>query len=190
MTAEAGRRVLLLGVGNTLRGDDGVGYCLVKAVEACGGVEGADTAAVQMLNPGHFDLLEGYSHVVFVDAYVDPEAPRGSRVVVLGLDPRRLSEEDVAEIVQNTDPHGMDPIRLIVMAYAAGVFHGTGTLVGIIPERIEFMEGLSPGVIEAAAGPALRELAKALEEAGARLRADQGCVRRWLAEHCKQPLLD
>ncbi len=190
MTAGAGRRVLLLGVGNTLRGDDGVGYCLVKAVEACGGVEGADTAAVQMLNPGHFDLLEGYSHVVFVDAYVDPEAPRGSRVVVLGLDPRRLSEEDVAEIVQNTDPHGMDPIRLIVMAYAAGVFHGTGTLGGIIPERIEFMEGLSPDVVEAAAGPALRELAKALEEAGARLRADQGCVRRWLVEHCKQPLLD
>jgi len=182
-------RVLVLGVGNTLRGDDGAGYCLARALMECGGVEGADTRAVQMLNPGHFSLLEGYDFVVFVDAYVDPDMPPGRGVAVLELDPSRLSPEDVAEIVQNTDPHGMDPIRLLVFAYAAGVFRGRGVLIGVRPERIEFMKGLSGEVIERLV-KALEALGSVLQSKGARLVVDPGCVAAWLRERCRSPLLE
>jgi len=182
-------RVLVLGVGNTLRGDDGAGYCLVRAITECGGVEGADTRAVQMLNPGHFSLLEGYDFVVLVDAYVDPNMPPGRDVAVLELDPSRLSPKDVADIVQNTDPHGMDPIRLLVFAYAAGAFRGRGVLVGVRPERIEFMRGLSGEVVERL-GKALEALGGVLRGRGARLAADPGCVAAWLRERCGKPLLE
>lgn len=183
------KRILVLGVGNTLRGDDGVGYCLARALAACGGVEGADVKGVQMLNPGHFALLEGYNHVVFIDAYIDPEMPQGSDIAVLDLDPSVLSPGDVAEIVQNTDPHGMDPIRLIVMAYAAGMYRGRGTLIGVKPEAIEFMRGLTPGTRRRALR-ALEKLEEVLRSLGARLKADRECVERWLEENCTKPLLD
>lgn len=182
-------RILLLGVGNTLRGDDGAGYCLARAVAECGGVEGADVRAVQMLNPGHFSLLEGYDFVVFVDAYVDPEMPVDVDVAVLELDPSRLSPEDVAEIVQNTDPHGMDPVRLIVFAYAANAFRGRGVLVGVKPERIEFMKGLSPAVLDSL-GDAYDKTREILERLGARPVAPRGCVLRWMRERCREPVLD
>ncbi len=182
-------RVLLLGVGNTLRGDDGAGYCLVRAIAECGGVDGARLETVQMLNPGHFSLLEGSDVVVFVDAYVDPEMPEDSRVAMLELDPSGLSPGDVAEIVQATDPHGMDPIRLVVFAYAAGFFRGRGYLVGVRPERIEFMEGLSPTVMDSL-GDAYDKLREILERLGARLAAPRDCVLRWIRERCREPVLD
>ncbi len=186
----ASRRVLLLGVGNTLYGDDGAGYCLVKAVEACGGVEGASVEAVQRLNPGHFSLLEGYDAVVFVDAALLPDMPEDAEAGLVELDPGRLSEEEVAEIIRATDPHGMDPVRLLVLGYATGVYRGRGLLVAVRPRRIEFMEGLSGEVVEALSGKALRMLGEALERLGARLRADPGCVSRWLRERCKGPVME
>ena len=189
-TRDAAGRVLVLGVGNTLYGDDGAGYCLVRAVEACGGVEGARLEAVQRLNPGHFSLLEGYDWVVFVDAAVLPDMPGDADAGLVELDPSRLSEEEIAEIVMATDPHGMDPVRLLVLGRAAGVYNGKGLLVAVRPRRIEFMEGLSGETVKVLSGKALGYLEEALARLGARLRADRGCVARWLSENCRGPVLD
>ena len=182
-------RLLLLGVGNTFQGDDGAGYCLVRAIEACGGVEGARLAAVQHLSPGQFALLEDADEVVIVDAYVDEEMPEGARVAVLELDPSRLSSSEVAEMVREIDPHSVSPLELIVLAHAAGVYRGRSVLVGVRPSRIEFGAGLSGETLEALV-EALKRLREVLEGRGARLRADPGCVEAWLRERCRGPLLE
>ena len=188
-SGNAGRRVLVLGIGNTLHGDDGVGYCLARGLEACGGVEGADIAAIQELNPGHITVLDGYNAVVFIDAFISDEMPESAQVAVLELDPSRLSESDVAAIVQDIDPHSLNPIRLMILSYAAQLFRGQTYLIGIRPYRIEFSQGLSSEV-KKAIPRALEELGRVLARLGADMKADKGCVMKWVEENCGKPLLD
>ncbi len=175
-------------MGNTLRGDDGLGYCVATALERCGGLRGARLARVQTLSPGHFTLLEDSDTVVFIDAVLDPGMPPDARVAVLHLDPRQLSPGEVAELIQATDPHGMDPLRLTVMAYAAGVFNGEAYVVGVRPSRIEFMEGLS-GEVLASLPRLLEELEKLLKRLGVEM-PDPGCVIGWVRGNCRGPVLD
>jgi len=103
-------RVLVLGVGNTLLGDDGVGYCLARAIRECGGVEGARVAAVQMINPGHVDLLENVDYVVFIDAYLSQDMPENADLAIVELDPSRLDSLDAALAIEGIDPHNIDPL--------------------------------------------------------------------------------
>ncbi|KSW11630.1 hypothetical protein CF15_02025 [Pyrodictium occultum] len=179
----------MLGVGNTLHGDDGIGYCLARGIEACGGVGGARLAAIQHLSPGHISILEGYDTVVFIDSYLSEDMPEDARVAVLEIDPAKLSEAEVAELVQEIDPHSLNPVRLVVLAYAAQLFKGRAYLVGVRPYSIEFMEGLS-GEVRKAVPKALAELERLLRRLGARLRAPAGCVMEWIEENCGRPLLD
>jgi hydrogenase maturation protease len=60
--------VLVIGLGNPLRRDDGAG---ARLVEQLGGNEARDTLISQQLLPEHVDLICGRQHVVFVDAAVD-----------------------------------------------------------------------------------------------------------------------
>jgi hydrogenase maturation protease len=182
-------RLLVLGVGNTLLGDDGVGYCLVRAIRDCGGVEGARLAAVQMINPGHVDLLEGVDYVVFIDAYLSEDMPEDADLAIVELDPSKLDSLDAALAIEGIDPHNIDPLKLMVLARATGSFQGRGVLLGVKPERIEFNRGLSDRV-RMRALKALHKLDEILGGKGAKLRADTDCVARWLGERCRGPLLD
>ena len=188
-TARGRPKILLLGVGNTLLGDDGVGYCLVRAISACGGVEGGRVAAVQMINPGHIELLEDVDYVVFVDAYTSPDMPPDADIAVLELDPSRLDSLDAALAIEGIDPHNIDPLKLLVLARAASTFNGRGVLVGVKPSRIEFNRGLTVEAVRRAL-KAYEKLAEILGKHGAKLRAARDCVERWMAEKCRGPLLD
>ena len=185
----ARRKVLVLGIGNTLHGDDGIGYCLARGIEACGGIEGAEIAAIQELNPGHITVLDGYDVVVFIDAFISDDMPEQARVAILKLDPSRLSKEEIATLVQEIDPHSLNPIRLIVLSYAAQLFKGSAYLVGIRPYRIEFLKGLSTEIKEAIP-TALKELRRVLAEFDAAMKASSDCVISWIENNCSKPLLD
>lgn len=188
-SGNAKRRVLVLGIGNTLHGDDGIGYCLVRGIEACGGIEGAEIAAIQELNPGHITVLDGYGVVVFIDAFMSDDMPEHAQVAILELDPSRLSKTEIAALVQEMDPHSLNPIRLMVLSYAAQLFKGSAYLVGVRPYRIEFLEGLSTE-IKKAIPKALEELRRVLAELGAAMKASTDCVRSWIENNCNKPLLD
>ena len=67
-------RVLLLGMGNILMGDDGLGVHALRALE------GRDLAGADRLELGTsladcFSVLEGYEHIVALDAVVAGEKP-------------------------------------------------------------------------------------------------------------------
>ena len=66
--------VLLLGMGNVLRGDDGLGvYALRRLAEE--GLEGADTLELGTSLADCFSVLEGYAHIVALDAVVAGGSP-------------------------------------------------------------------------------------------------------------------
>jgi hydrogenase maturation protease len=81
MTAESGNQVLLIGYGNALRRDDGVGPCVARMlaeryphrVHAC---------EVHQLTPELSATLARYGTVIFIDAAMGPEQTEGRLVPV------------------------------------------------------------------------------------------------------------
>src|ERR1035441_6445297 len=71
VTIEA--ELLVIGYGNTLRGDDGVGPRVAEAIEKLN-LPGVRTLVCQQLSPEYADPVSRARTVVFVDAAVD--APR------------------------------------------------------------------------------------------------------------------
>ncbi len=84
-TSRAG--FLIIGYGNTLRSDDGVGPRVAAAVEALG-LPGVRTLVCQQLSPEHAAPIAEAEAVIFVDAAVD--APR--EVQLRPLEPNETSQ--------------------------------------------------------------------------------------------------
>lgn len=125
------RRVLVAGVGNVLRGDDGFGVEVVRRL-----------AERQNLPPGVRivevgiggiplvqELLDGYDLLILVDA-VRTGRPPGTLVVLEPTLPDLdgASWEEVTALVG--DPHTTDPSRVLLLARAAGVLPSRVLLVG------------------------------------------------------------
>jgi hydrogenase maturation protease len=148
------RSVLILGVGNSLAGDDGVGVRAIEALAAAGPLpEGIRLLDVGVLGLDILAWVQPDEPVVILDAVRGPGEP--GTLYRFGLDEieapagPRLSVHDlgVADALHAARLMGR-PLR--------------GTLIGVEPGRIEaFTAGLSPAV--AAALPALQ--AAAIREA-------------------------
>lgn len=70
------RPLLIYGIGNVGRQDDGLGPLLVERLAALGVPDGVTLETGYQLAPEDALLLSAHAQVVFVDATADPEAPR------------------------------------------------------------------------------------------------------------------
>lgn len=146
--------LLVLGLGNVLLEDDGVGAAAVAVL-----LEGYDVpAGVRVFDGGTLGLsllpyLEGADTVILVDA-VRAECPPGSFV--------RLDGDDVAPAVATRlSPHQVGVADLLDGARWLGRYPDRVVLLGLVPESMELAVGLSPRVRSA-----LPELAdRVVEEA-------------------------
>jgi hydrogenase maturation protease len=71
---------IVVGLGNPILGDDGVGWRVIDALDAADVVGRAD-ASLQQACVGGVSLMEilvGYRRAIIVDAIIDPEAAPGS----------------------------------------------------------------------------------------------------------------
>src|SRR4051812_9395206 len=149
MTASLERRILVAGVGNVFRSDDGFGS---EGVRRLAGLPWP--AGVRVVDYGirglhlAFDLLDGWDVLVLVDAVPD-------RGAVGNVAVRAIGPDDVPAGAP-LDAHGMDP---------AAVLAALARLGGRLPPRTFLVEcqvaetgdgmGLTPAVANAV-GPALR----------------------------------
>lgn len=122
--------LLVIGYGNTLRGDDGVGPRVAEAVAALN-LPGVRTLACPMLTPELADPISQARVAVFVDAAVD--APK--EVQLRPLEPNESSQ---------LMAHAADPRTML--ALARDVFgHAPQAWWLTIPAvTLEFSEELSP----------------------------------------------
>ena len=97
---EAG--LLVIGYGNTLRRDDGVGPRVAEAVEALN-LPSVRTLVSQQLNPEHADPIARVSRVVFVDAAVD---------CLDGVKLRKLEPGKTTQLMA----HAADPCTMLALA--------------------------------------------------------------------------
>ncbi|MGA1285390.1 MAG: hypothetical protein ACO34J_15215 [Prochlorothrix sp.] len=68
MTSIAHPRTLIIGYGNTLREDDGVGYCMAEAI-AQWNLTGIESKAVHQLTPDLAAHLAEVDRVIFIDVF-------------------------------------------------------------------------------------------------------------------------
>jgi hydrogenase maturation protease len=122
--------LLVIGYGNTLRGDDGVGPRVAEAVAALR-LPGVRTLICQQLSPEHAEPISRAETVVFVDAAVD------SRTEVRW---RPLVPNDSSQLMA----HAADPRTML--ALSRDVFGHTPKAwwLTIPAVNLEFSESLSP----------------------------------------------
>ncbi|HEY5254829.1 MAG TPA: hydrogenase maturation protease [Acidobacteriaceae bacterium] len=148
--------ILIAGVGNIFLGDDAFG---VEVVRALGTRQLPDGVAVADYGIRGFDLayalLDPWDAVVIVDAL-----PRGGAPGTLyTIEPDLESLRDAPPGETMINPHGMDPVRVLQLAFSMGTVRAHVTVVGCEPkdfgDELEGRMGLSavvqssiPGAVE------------------------------------------
>jgi hydrogenase maturation protease len=123
------RDFLVIGYGNTLRGDDGVGPRVAEAIEQLA-LPGVRTLVCPMLTPELADPIARAHTVIFVDAAVD--APQEVQL-------RKLEPNETSQLMA----HAADPRTML--ALSRDVFGHTPQAwwLTIPAEQMEFCEELS-----------------------------------------------
>ena len=145
-------RVLVVGVGNLLRRDDGFGIVVAQRLEALDdlppGVRVTETgiAGVGLVQ----DLMDGYDALVIVDAVSRGGAPGTLYLLEPGVpDIRAWTDEERRAFL--ADLHQVDPSKALGLAAALGVLPPLVRVVGCEPAACDEAEiGLTPAVARAA----------------------------------------
>lgn len=135
---------LVIGYGNDLRGDDGVGQQVAHIIESWE-LPNLRSLAVQQLTPELVEELATVARVIFIDAYPANSEPA---VKVYHLEP--ASDETPIG-------HTSDPRTLLALTQALHNYHPSAWLVTIPGVNFELGETLSP-VAEQGLCEALEEI--------------------------------
>jgi hydrogenase maturation protease len=128
--AAVNRDFLVIGYGNTLRGDDGVGPRVAEAIEQLN-LPGVRTLICQQLSPEYADPVSRAHTVVFVDAAVD--APREVQL-------RKIEPNESAQLMA----HAADPRTLLALARDVFGHAPQAWWLTIPAAKLDFSETLTP----------------------------------------------
>jgi hydrogenase maturation protease len=144
-------RVLVAGIGNVLRRDDGFGPAVVQAIEASGNIP-KQVHTLEMGIGGMdlvFELMNGYDALILIDA-VDRGKPPGSLFI---LEPQVMEAAKVPALEAwqwSAETCQTLPNKALIMAQAAGALPPIVRIVGCQPgETEELSTELSPPVQKA-----------------------------------------
>lgn len=146
-----GRRALVAGIGNVLRGDDGFGPAVIHALETMKKLPGG-VRTVELGIGGIglvLELMDGYDTLVVVDA-VDRCGAPGSLYILEPVVPDAVALPALERRELVADTHQTVPGPALIIARAAGVLPPVVRIVGCQPaETEEFSTELSPPVQQA-----------------------------------------
>ena len=143
-----GAATLIVGIGSSLRGDDGAGEAVIRRLEK----EDLPDCRLLAADVTGLDLLKYFrpgEDVILVDAVDAGLAP--GRIIVL---PR--GEIPAAGFSSITSTHGVSLGRTVALAGTAGLDNRI-TLVGIQAADVSYRQGLSPEA-ESGVGEAVRTI--------------------------------
>ncbi len=126
----AGRDFLVIGYGNELRSDDGVGPKVAAAVDELQ-LPGVRTMICQQLSPEHAEPISRARTVIFVDAAVD--APKEVQL-------RKLEPNESVQLMA----HAADPRTMLALARDVFGHCPEAWWLTIPAAKLSFGEDLSP----------------------------------------------
>lgn len=157
-------KILVAGMGNLLRGDDGFGIRVIEELEKLENfpedveIYEAGIGGVALVQ----ELMQGFDGLILIDA-VKKNAEPGT---VFVLNPLQKNTEIDNENLHRSmvDMHYTDPSKVLLMAQALDVCPPKVLIVGCQPEYVdEAVEGLRPPV-EKAVPVAVKEVLKLIDE--------------------------
>jgi len=122
--------LLVIGYGNTLRGDDGLGPRVAEAVDALH-LPGVRTLVCQQLSPEHAAPISLAHSVVFVDAAVDAAGE---------VQLRRLEPNDTTQLMA----HAADPRTMLALSRDVFGHVPRAWWLTIPAVKLDFSEDLTP----------------------------------------------
>ncbi|MDQ6785526.1 MAG: hydrogenase maturation protease [Acidobacteriota bacterium] len=157
-------KILVAGMGNLLRGDDGFGIRVVEELKKNHHLpEAVDIYEAGIGGIGLVqELMNGYDALVVIDA-VEKGAEAGTLFVLEPLEHlAEISDEHLHQSM--VDMHYADPSKVLLMAKALKVCPPKVLLVGCQPEYVDdAIEGLRPSV-ELSVPHAVREVLSLIDE--------------------------
>lgn len=160
---------LIIGLGNPLRGDDGVGITVARALAERmlpAGVEVVDGGTQGL---GLVNVMEGRRRVILVDAADVGQAP--GKFIRFSLDEARLRGDD-----QPLSVHAAGVREALLLAQALGTLPDQVIIFGVQPANVDWDDALSPEI--EAALPALVEAVRAEALQGDPLTRRRGTHRQ------------
>jgi hydrogenase maturation protease len=130
---------LVLGLGNPLRGDDGVGSRVVQSLAGQALPDGVEVVDCGTPGLGLVSLMEGRRRVIVVDAANVGRAP-GEFVCFAPADARLLGDDAHLSI------HDAGLRDALLLAEALQVLPGEVLIVGVQPAHLDWDDDLSPEV--------------------------------------------
>jgi hydrogenase maturation protease len=131
-------KTLILGYGNTLRKDDGLG---VYATEALGSLSLSNDVEIRtyhQLSPELSPLLAQVDHAIFIDAALASSEETSGTIKTRALQPRTSQPGGIT--------HHFDPETLLAMAETLYGHVPEATLFSVTAANFDLEEGLSPEV--------------------------------------------
>ena len=155
-------KILVAGMGNVLRGDDGFGVRVVEELsKSISDADDVDLYEAGIAGIGLVqELMSGYDVLILIDA-IDKGREPGSLFVVEPV----LSDVDELKLHESmVDMHYADPSKVLVLAKALNVCPSKVFVVGCQPEYVDdAVEGLRPSV-ERAVPLAVKEVQTLVRE--------------------------
>jgi hydrogenase maturation protease len=147
------RRTLILGLGNPILGDDGVGIAIAREIKEHWPTD-PSTDIIEASLAGRFllDLITGYQTVIVTDAIITAEQAPAASVYTLSVD-------DLGTVVNPYASHALDLRTTVELGKQLGYeMPETIRIYAVeIKENTVFREGLSPE-IEATVVPVARRI--------------------------------
>jgi hydrogenase maturation protease len=137
--------ILVMGYGNTLRGDDGVGQHIARRLEVSLYSETVDVLACHQLTPELVEPVSRAELVIFIDA---AENGQPGQIRTTEVQPQHVTDAFT---------HNVTPATLLAAAFDLYGVHPRGLLITITGVQFNYCEMLSPEV-EAAADEVIRRI--------------------------------
>jgi hydrogenase maturation protease len=134
-------KILILGYGNTLRKDDGLGVYVALTLAALPLPDGVEICTYQQLSPELSPVLAQVDLAIFIDAALASNGEKPGAIKTRALQPRTSQPGSIT--------HHFDPETLLAMAETLYGHAPQSTLFSVTAASFDLEEGLSPEVTAA-----------------------------------------
>jgi hydrogenase maturation protease len=131
-------KTLILGYGNTLRKDDGLGVYAAQALDSLDLPNDVEVCTYQQLSPELSSILAKVDHAIFIDAALATGGQEPGTINTRILQPRTSQPSGIT--------HHFDPETLLAMAGALYGHVPQAVLFSVTAASFDLEEGLSPEV--------------------------------------------